>query len=427
MKNKNLSMKNEIKYKIEKMCIKARESANQLMTISTIKKNKALNVIADRIDLDSDKILHENAKDISKAENNNLSDAMLDRLMLNNDRIKDITNSIREISILSDPIGSEIKKWDRPNGLNISQIRVPLGVIGIIYESRPNVAADASALSLKSGNTIILRGGSESFYSSKAIVESIQTGLKKTDISPESVQMIDTIDRDAVGILLSMNKYIDLIIPRGGKSLIERVQKDSKIATLAHLDGLCHTYIDEDADEKMAINIAINAKMRRTGICGATETLLCHRNLKNTVLCKVINGLMNAGCEIRGDGEVIKLNKNIRHANEKDWNTEYLDSIISIKLVSDVNEAIKHIEKYGSNHTDSIITENKDTAEIFLKEVNSAIVLHNASTQYADGGEFGMGSEMGIATGKLHARGPVGLEQLTTYKYQIRGNGQVRP
>ena len=352
---------------------------------------------------------------------------MLDRLMLNNDRIKDITNSIREISILSDPIGSEIKKWDRPNGLNISQIRVPLGVIGIIYESRPNVAADASALSLKSGNTIILRGGSESFYSSRAIVESIQTGLKKTDISPESVQMIDTIDRDAVGILLSMNKYIDLIIPRGGKSLIERVQKDSKIATLAHLDGLCHTYIDEDADEKMAINIAINAKMRRTGICGATETLLCHRNLKSSVLCKVINGLMNAGCEIRGDDEVIKLNKNIQLANEKDWNTEYLDSIISIKLVSNVNEAIKHIEKYGSNHTDSIITENKDTAETFLKEVNSAIVLHNASTQYADGGEFGMGSEMGIATGKLHARGPVGLEQLTTYKYQIRGNGQVRP
>ena len=239
--------------------------------------------------------------------------------------------------------------------------------------------------------------------------------------------MIDTIDRDAVGILLSMNKYIDLIIPRGGKSLIERVQKDSKIATLAHLDGLCHTYIDEDADEKMAINIAINAKMRRTGICGATETLLCHRNLKKSVLCKVINGLMNAGCEIRGDDEVIKLNKNIQLANEKDWNTEYLDSIISIKLVSNVNEAIKHIEKYGSNHTDSIITENKDTAETFLKEVNSAIVLHNASTQYADGGEFGMGSEMGIATGKLHARGPVGLEQLTTYKYQIRGNGQVRP
>ena len=427
MKNKNLSIKNEIKYQIEEMCIKARESANQLMTTSTSKKNKALSIIADRIDLDSDKILRENAKDMSKAMNNNLSDAMLDRLMLNNDRIKDITNSIRNISILSDPIGSEIKKWNRPNGLNISQIRVPLGVIGIIYESRPNVAADASALSLKSGNTIILRGGSESFYSSKAIVESIRTGLKKTDISYESVQMIGTIDRDAVGILLSMNKYIDLIIPRGGKSLIERVQKDSKIATLAHLDGLCHTYIDEDADEKMAINVAINAKMRRTGICGATETLLCHKNLKNTILRKVINGLIDAGCEIRGDDEVIKLNKNIQSANEKDWNTEYLDSIISIKLVSNANEAIKHIEKYGSNHTDSIITENKETAETFLKEVNSAIVLHNASTQYADGGEFGMGSEMGIATGKLHARGPVGLEQLTTYKYQIRGNGQVRP
>ena len=422
-KNTNKNMQK----RIEKICIEANSCANMLASASTSLKNDALNKIADRIDYDRKKILEENLKDLNDAKNNNLPDAMIDRLILNKNRIKDMTNSVRKISKLPDPIGTEIRKWERPNGLNISQIRVPIGVIGIIYESRPNVTVDASSLSLKSGNSIILRGGSESFNSSKAIVESIHEALQNTSIPIGSVQMIDTIDREAVGVMLSMNKYIDLIIPRGGKSLIAKVQMDSKIPTLAHLYGLCHTYVDTDADEDMSIKIAINAKMRRTGICGATETLLCHNNIRNSILPKIIDGLISSGCEIRGDEEVKKLNKKILKAKEEDWSTEYLDSIISIKLVSNVNEAIRHIEKYGSNHTDSIITENKNTAEIFLEKVNSAIVLHNASTQYADGGEFGMGAEMGIATGKLHARGPVGLEQLTTYKYQIRGNGQVRP
>ncbi|PPR29894.1 MAG: Gamma-glutamyl phosphate reductase [Alphaproteobacteria bacterium MarineAlpha9_Bin1] len=422
-KNTNKNMQK----RIEKICIEANNCANMLASASTSLKNDALNKIADRIDYDRKKILEENLKDLNDAKNNNLPDAMIDRLILNKNRIKDMTNSVRKISKLPDPIGTEIRKWERPNGLNISQIRVPIGVIGIIYESRPNVTVDASSLSLKSGNSIILRGGSESFNSSKAIVESIHEALQNTSIPIGSVQMIDTIDREAVGVMLSMNKYIDLIVPRGGKSLIAKVQMDSKIPTLAHLDGLCHTYVDTDADEDMSIKIAINAKMRRTGICGATETLLCHNNIRNSILPKIIDGLISSGCEIRGDEEVKKLNKKILKAKEEDWSTEYLDSIISIKLVSNVNEAIRHIEKYGSNHTDSIITENKNTAEIFLEKVNSAIVLHNASTQYADGGEFGMGAEMGIATGKLHARGPVGLEQLTTYKYQIRGNGQVRP
>ena len=298
-------------------------------------------------------------------------------------KILDIINSVNKIIKLKDPTYVTLEKWKRPNGLKISQIRVPIGVIGIIYESRPNVTADASALSLKSGNTIILRGGSESFYSSNAIVKSIRKGLKKTAVPVECVQMINTIDRKAVDVLLSMNNYI--------------------------------------------VGISINAKMRRTGICGATETLLCHKDVKQTILPEVIDSLSSAGCEIRGDKEVKKLSKVIISANERDWTTEYLDSIISVKIVSNVNEAITHIEKYGSNHTDSIITENNKTAELFLEKVNSAIVLHNASPQYADGGEFGMGAEMGIATGKLHARGPVGLEQLTTYKYQIRGKGQVRP
>ena len=422
-------MKNitDIKKSLEKIGLKSQNASKVLINLSTAQKNKALSSIANEIQKDSKNILNNNEKDINNAKIKNLSVPLIDRLMLNEQRIKDMVDGVRAIEKLSDPVGKEIKKWKRPNGLKISQIRVPIGVIGIIYESRPNVTADASALSLKSGNTIILRGGSESFYSSNAIVKSIRKGLKKTAVPVECVQMINTIDRKAVDVLLSMNNYIDLIIPRGGKSLVAKIQTNSKVPTLSHLDGLCHTYIDRDADIKKAVGISINAKMRRTGICGATETLLCHKDVKQTILPEVINSLSSAGCEIRGDKEVKKLSKVIISANERDWTTEYLDSIISVKIVSNVNEAITHIEKYGSNHTDSIITENNKTAELFLEKVNSAIVLHNASTQYADGGEFGMGAEMGIATGKLHARGPVGLEQLTTYKYQIRGKGQVRP
>ena len=412
---------------IEEICLKANNAAKTLSYADTSSKDDALEKIAKHINIDRKAILDANIIDMNMAKKNKISSALLDRLLLNENRIDDIIKELKNIIRLEDPIGSEIKRWKPQNGINMSQTRVPIGVIGIIYESRPNVTVDASALALKSGNSIILRGGTESFYSSSALVKSIKNGLKESKISEDCVQIVNTTNRDAVGLLLKMNKYVSLIIPRGGKSLIERVQIDSKIPILSHLDGLCHTYIDAEANKEMSLNIILNAKMRRTGICGATETVLCHKNVINTILPEVINKLLELGCEIRGDKNIQSLNKNIKNATIEDWKTEYLDKIISIKTVENVSEAINHIELFGSNHTDAIITDNKSTAEIFLKEVNSAIVIHNASTQYADGGEFGMGAEMGIATGKLHARGPVGLEQLTTYKYQLRGNGQVRP
>ena len=417
----------EINNHIENICFKAHNASKALSHASTHSKNKALEIIATYLKKDKKEILEANIIDMSMAKKNNVSQSLLDRLFLDKNRIDNMIDSIHNIISLEDPIGSEIKRWKPTNGIDISQTRVPIGVIGIIYESRPNVTADASALALKSGNSIILRGGSESFYSSSAIVTSIKNGLKESKISEDCVHMVNTINRDAVGLLLNMHKYVNLIIPRGGKALIERVQIESKIPVLSHLDGLCHTYIDVDANKDMALNIVLNAKMRRTGICGATETVLCHKDVINTILPDIINKLLEQGCEIRGDKNIQALNKNIKNATIEDWQTEYLDKILSIKTVKNVSDAVMHIEKFGSNHTDAIITDNKNTAEIFLKEVNSAIVLHNASTQYADGGEFGMGAEMGIATGKLHARGPVGLEQLTTYKYQLRGNGQVRP
>ena len=417
----------EINNHIENICFKAHNASKALSHASTHSKNKALEIIATYLKKDKKEILEANIIDMSMAKKNNVSQSLLDRLFLDKNRIDNMIDSIHNIISLEDPIGSEIKRWKPTNGIDISQTRVPIGVIGIIYESRPNVTADASALALKSGNSIILRGGSESFYSSSAIVTSIKNGLKESKISEDCVHMVNTINRDAVGLLLNMHKYVNLIIPRGGKALIERVQIESKIPVLSHLDGLCHTYIDIDANKDMALNIVLNAKMRRTGICGATETVLCHKDVINTILPEIINKLLEQGCEIRGDKNIQALNKNIKNATIEDWQTEYLDKILSIKTVKNVSDAVMHIEKFGSNHTDAIITDNKNTAEIFLKEVNSAIVLHNASTQYADGGEFGMGAEMGIATGKLHARGPVGLEQLTTYKYQLRGNGQVRP
>ena len=412
---------------IEDICFKAYKASNTLSHATKDSKNDALEKIAISIHKDKKLILEANIIDMDLAKKNNISEALLDRLFLDESRIDSIINGVYNIIKLDDPIGTEIKRWKPSNEIDMTQIRVPIGVIGIIYESRPNVTADASALALKSGNSIILRGGSESFYSSSAIVKSIKNGLKKSKISEDCVHMINTIDRDAVGLLLNMSKYVSLIIPRGGKALIERVLIDSKIPVLSHLDGLCHTYIDVDANKTMALDIVLNAKMRRTGICGATETLLCHKDVIDSILPNIISKLIEKGCEIRADKRIQTLNKAIKNATKEDWQTEYLDKILSIKSVSNVSEAIKHIENFGSNHTDAIITDNKDTAEFFLKEVNSAIVLHNASTQYADGGEFGMGAEMGIATGKIHARGPVGLEQLTTYKYQLRGNGQVRP
>ena len=423
MINNNLNTKKHI----ENICLKASKASKLLSIASTSSKNRALKLIVLNIVKDSEKILKANKKDMKIANKNNTSKALMDRLYLDKERIQNIVDGINNIIKLEDPVGKIIKSWTPKNGIKMCQTRVPIGVIGIIYESRPNVTVDASSLSLKSSNAIILRGGSESFYSSKALTNSIRNALKDSDLPIDSVQMINTVDRSAVGKLLKMSELVNLIIPRGGKSLIERVQKDSKIPVLSHLDGLCHTFIDNKANKNMSINIALNAKMRRTGICGATETLLCHREASTTILPDIINNLLNEGCEVRGDKIVQSINSDVKPATKLDWYTEYLDSIISIKIVDDVYDAINHIEKYGSNHTDAIITENKRNAEIFLNSVNSAIVIHNASTQYADGGEFGMGAEMGIATGKLHARGPVALEELTTYKYQLRGKGHTRP
>ena len=412
---------------IESISFKANKASKLLSSASSTNKNKALKLIANNLKKDSSKILKANEKDMKIANDNKTSKALLDRLYLDKKRIENMIDGVYNIIKLEDPVGKIIKSWTPKNGIKMSQTRVPIGVIGIIYESRPNVTVDASTLALKSGNAIILRGGSESFYSSKVITASIRNALKKSSLPVDSVQMINTVDRRAVGKLLKMNELINLIIPRGGKSLIERVQKDSKIPVLSHLDGLCHTFIDKKADKQMSLEIALNAKMRRTGICGATETLLCHKDSSQNILPEIITKLIEKGCEVRGDKTVQSINNDVKPASNKDWQTEYLDSIISIKIVNDVFDAIEHIEKYGSNHTDAIITNNMRNAEIFLNNVNSAIVIHNASTQYADGGEFGMGAEMGIATGKLHARGPVALEELTTYKYQLRGKGQVRP
>ena len=412
---------------IESISFKANKASKLLSSASSNNKNKALKLIANNLKKDSSKILKANEKDMKIANDNKTSKALLDRLYLDKKRIENMIDGVYNIIKLEDPVGKIIKSWTPKNGIKMSQTRVPIGVIGIIYESRPNVTVDASTLALKSGNAIILRGGSESFYSSKVITASIRNALKKSSLPIDSVQMINTVDRRAVGKLLKMNELINLIIPRGGKSLIERVQKDSKIPVLSHLDGLCHTFIDKKADKQMSLEIALNAKMRRTGICGATETLLCHKDSSQNILPEIITKLIEKGCEVRGDKTVQSINNDVKPASNKDWQTEYLDSIISIKIVNDVFDAIEHIEKYGSNHTDAIITNNMRNAEIFLNNVNSAIVIHNASTQYADGGEFGMGAEMGIATGKLHARGPVALEELTTYKYQLRGKGQVRP
>jgi glutamate-5-semialdehyde dehydrogenase len=329
---------------------------------------------------------------------------------------------------LPDPIGTTVADWDRPNGLRIQRVRVPLGVIGIIYESRPNVTADAGALCLKSGNAVILRGGSESRLSSAAIHACLVEGLRDAELPEECIQLVPTTDRAAVGYMLAgMTEYIDVIVPRGGKSLVARVQQEARVPVIGHLEGNCHVYVDRDADVRMARTIAVNAKMRRTGVCGAAETLLVDRACVGTHLAPIIEDLIAAGCEIRGDATVQKVDARVRPATEDDWYTEYLDSIIAARVVDGVDAAIAHIAKYGSAHTESIVTENDATAERFLQRVDSAIVLHNASTQFADGGEFGMGAEIGISTDRFHARGPVGAEQLTSYKYVVRGKGQVRP
>jgi glutamate-5-semialdehyde dehydrogenase len=391
-------------------------------------RNRALLAAAGHIRARVQQILAANARDMEAARARGLSAAMLDRLQLNEKRVESMASGIEQIAALPDPIGAVSAEWTRPNGLVIQRVRVPLGVIGIIYESRPNVTADAGALCLKSANPVILRGGSESRLSSAAIHECLVAGLADAGLPAGAIQLVPTADRAAVGMMLAgLDNQINVIVPRGGRSLVERVQKEARVPVIGHLEGLCHVYVDRDADPDMARSIVVNAKLRRTGICGSAETLLVDRQCAAPVLPMLLAALAEGGCELRGDAATQAADARVKPATEQDWRTEYLDAIISVRVVEGVDEAIRHIATYGSAHTDSIVTRNAATAEKFLREVDSAIVLHNASTQFADGGEFGMGAEIGISTDRFHARGPVGVEQLTSYKYVVRGSGQVRP
>ncbi len=406
----------------------ARRAAKSLASAAGEAKNAALIAMAANIRAAQGRIAEANARDVALARNQNRTPAHIDRLTLTPERIEAMAKGLEDIAGLPDPVGAVMARWTRPNGLQISRVRVPIGVIAIIYESRPNVTADAGALCMKSGNAAILRGGSDSFQSSSLIVTCLREGLKSAGLDPDAIQMVPTSDRRAVGMLLEgLSGAIDLIVPRGGKSLVARVQAEARVPVFAHLEGICHVYVDRDADLAMAKAIAVNSKMRRTGVCGAAETLLVDCAASDRLLEPLIASLIEAGCEVRGDVEATAVDSRVKPASEEDWHTEYLDAIIAVRIVEGVQGAIDHIARYGSQHTDTIVTGNDVTARRFLDEVDSAIVLHNASTQFADGGEFGFGAEIGIATGKLHARGPVGLEQLTTFKYQVRGSGQVRP
>jgi len=403
-------------------------AASSLALAATAVKNAALLAAAGAIRAGAAGILEANARDMSAARAASLAGALLDRLALDEKRVESMAQSIEAVMALADPVGITTAEWERPNGLKIQRVRVPLGVIGIIYESRPNVTADAGALCLKSGNAVILRAGSESRFSNIAIHACLTAGLTAAGLPRDCIQLVPTTDRAAVGYMLAaMADYLDVIVPRGGKSLVARVRQEARVPVIGHLEGNCHVYVDRDADVRMAQTIALNAKMRRTGICGAAETLLIDRAAIDTHLGPVVGTLLDAGCEVRGDTTVRRADARVRAAREEDWYTEYLDAIIAARVVEGVNGAIAHIAKYGSAHTESIVTENQETAECFLRQVDSAIVLHNASTQFADGGEFGMGAEIGISTDRFHARGPVGVEQLTSYKYVVRGSGQIRP
>ncbi len=407
---------------------KARAASRPLAFVSTESKNKALNAMADTILARKDHILAENAKDLKDVEGTDMLASFVDRLTLNDKRVAEMADGIRAIAALNDPVGEVIAAWDRPNGLKIERVRTPLGVIGVIFESRPNVTADAGALCLKAGNAVILRGGSDSRRSSQAIHECLVEGLKAAGLPEHAIQLVPVSDRAAVGAMLrGLEGNIDVIVPRGGKSLVGRVQTEARVPVFAHLEGLCHIYIDASADLEMAKSIVVNAKMRRTGICGAAETLLVDKKVSSTHLKPLLDDLTAAGCEIRGSADVLQLVPGLKAATEEDWTTEYLAPIISVALVDGISGAIAHIGKYSSNHTEAVIAEDPAVVERFFTEIDSAILLHNASTQFADGGEFGMGAEIGIATGKMHARGPVGVEQLTSFKYRVRGTGQIRP
>jgi len=407
---------------------RARAAARPLAIASTKAKNDALAAMADAILRNEQAILDANAIDMSNGEEAGLSGSFMDRLKLTPSRIKAMADGIREIAVLRDPVGDVIAEWDRPNGLHIERVRTPLGVIGVIYESRPNVTADAGALCLKAGNPVVLRGGSDSINSSSAIHACMVEGLKAAGLPQDAIQLVPTTDRAAVGEMLKgLGGNLDVIIPRGGKSLVGRVQNEARVPVFAHLEGICHLYVDRSAKLDMAVKIAVNAKMRRTGVCGAAETLLVDRAAAATHLVPILEALRAAGCEIHADAEVMKAFADARPATDADWVTEYLDAIIAVRLVDGVAGAIEHIETFSSHHTEAILAEDAQAVEKFFNEIDSAILLHNASTQFADGGEFGMGAEIGIATGKMHARGPVGVEQLTSFKYRVRGSGQVRP
>ena len=407
---------------------KARKAATALALASTKQKDAALLAAAMCVRANIDDILNANAEDVADAQKNGLAPSMIDRLTLNPQRVEAIAKALEEIAALPDPVGSMITEWDRPNGLHIERVRVPLGIVGIIYESRPNVTADAGALCLKAGNAAVLRGGSEASRSNKAIHDSLVEGILASNLPEASIQLVPVTDRAAVGEMLKgLGGNLDVIVPRGGKNLVARVQEEARVPVFAHLEGVCHVYVDGEADLDMARNIVLNAKLRRTGICGAAETLLVDEACAATHLQPLVAALIAEGCEVRGDEAAQKADPKVKPASEEDWYTEYLDAIIAVRVVKGVGGAIAHIAQYGSNHTDCIVTGNQKTADRFFAEVDSAILLHNASTQFADGGEFGMGAEIGIATGKFHARGPVGVEQLTSFKYLVRGSGQVRP
>lgn len=409
------------------MAKKARLASQILAQAPTAQKAEALVATADAIRRHSADILAANAQDVATAENNQSSSAMVDRLRLTEARLENMASALEVIAHLEDPVGQIIDKRTRPNGLELTRIRVPIGVIGIIYESRPNVTIDAAALTLMSGNAAILRGGSEAIHSNKALYQTMREGLAKAGLPEEAIQLVPTTDRALVGAMLTASGLIDLVIPRGGKSLVARVQQDARVPVLAHLDGINHSYVHKEADPEKVEKVVVNAKMRRTGICGATECLLIDRGYPVEKVKSLLQALHNAGCEIRGTAEIQKIDPEAKAVSEEDWGTEYLDAVLSVRFVDDMDDALSHIARYSSGHTDAILTENREVAEKFLASVDSAIVMWNASTQFADGGEFGLGAEIGIATGRIHARGPVALEGLTSYKWQVRGTGQIRP
>ena len=412
---------------IDQIGINAKKAARILAKTSSEQKNHALQAMSKYVLADKKIILEANKLDIENSKSKNLSESFIDRLELNDERVKSISDTLLEVESFKDPVGKILDSWQRPNGMHISRVSTPLGVIGIIFESRPNVTADAGALSLKAGNASILRGGSDSINSCLAIHQSLVKGLKDAEIDENAIQIIKTTDREVVKQMLhGINQSIDVIVPRGGKSLVSMVEEEARVPVFAHLEGICHIFVDKSANLEKSLDVCINAKMRRPGICGAVETILVHSDIASDFMPLLINALKAQACEIRGCEETFKYNENIKQASEEDWSTEYLLPIVSIKIVNSIDVAIKHIEHYSSGHTESILTEDLNRASIFQKELDSAIVMHNVSTQFADGGEFGLGGEIGIATGKFHARGPVGVDQLTSFKYLVNGNGHTR-